>query len=164
MEAREIMVPIKESELKSILTLFKRDKSLGPNGWTVEFYFHFFDLIKEDLLAPVESVRTGGCLVGSLNSTFIALIPELNKPLSFGDYRPISLCNLIYKIISKVIANCIKLFLSRALLPEQFEFLEGHEIHDAIGTTHECINSIKKKHKKYLILKLNIQKAYNCVN
>jgi hypothetical protein len=130
----------------------------------VEFYFHFFDLIKEDLLALVERVRTRGRLVGSLNSTFIALIPKLNKPLGFGDYKPISLCNLIYKIISKVIANRIKSFLSRALSPEQFGFLEWCQIHDVIGTAHECIHSIKKKNQKALILKLDLQKAYNYVN
>jgi hypothetical protein len=90
-EARDLMVPITVAELKSILTLFKRDKSPGPDGWTVEFYIHFFDLIKEDLLALVENVRTGGHIAGSLNSTFIALIPKMNKPHCFGDYRPISL-------------------------------------------------------------------------
>jgi hypothetical protein len=130
----------------------------------VEFFSHFFELISEDLLALVESIRSGGRIAGNLNSTFLALIPKSNKPQTFGDYRPISLCNLVYKLISKVIANRIKPILSRNLSAEQFGFLEGRLIHDAIGTAHECIHSIKQKHLKALILKLDLQKAYDCVN
>jgi hypothetical protein len=85
----------------------------------VEFFAHFFYLISEDLLALVESIRTGGRMAGNLNSTFLALIPKSNKPQTFGDYRPISLCNLVYKLISKVIANRIKPILSRNLSAEQ---------------------------------------------
>jgi hypothetical protein len=100
-----------------------------------------------------------GCAVssaGNLNSTFLALIPKSNKPQTFGDYRSISLCNLVYKLISKVIANCIKPILSRNLSVEQFGFLEGRLIHDVIGIDHECNHSIKQKHLKALILKLDL--------
>jgi hypothetical protein len=130
----------------------------------VEFFLHFFDLVSEDLLVMVEEARSCGRIVGSINSTFLALIPKINKPQHFGDYKPISLCNLVYKVISKVIANQIKPILSRALSTEQLGFLEGRQIHDAIGTTHECIHSIKKKNIKALILKLDLQKAYDCIN
>lgn len=104
-EACELYLPVTEKELKSILTLFKKDKCPGPDDWTVEFYLHFFDLVKDDLLALVEDVRISGRMVGSLNSTFLALIPKPNNPQTFGDYRPISLCNVVYKVISKVLAN-----------------------------------------------------------
>jgi hypothetical protein len=163
-EARALYEPVSEKELKLVLNLFKREKSPGPDGWTVEFYLHFFDLIKDDLLNVVEDVRISGRLAGSLNSTFLALIPKINNPQNFGDFRPISLCNLVYKIISKVLAIRIKPVLSKTLSAEQFGFLEGRQIHDAIGTTHECIHSIKKGNKKALILKLDLQKAYDHVD
>jgi hypothetical protein len=82
----------------------------------------------------VEESRLKGNISGGLNSTFIALVPKVNKPLTFGDYRPISLCNLCYKIISKIIANRIKPILSRSLSEEQLGFLQGRQIQDAIGT------------------------------
>jgi hypothetical protein len=63
-----------------------------------------------------------------------------------------------------VIANRIKPVLSRFLSEEQLGFLGGHQIQDAIGTTHECIHSIKKKKQKSLILKLDLQKAYDCIS
>jgi hypothetical protein len=96
----------------------------------------------------VEETRSSGHIAGSLNSTFLALIPKVNKPVNFGDFRPISLCNLVYKVISKVIVVRIKPILSKALSAEQLGFLEGRQIHDAIGTTHECLHSIKKKNSK----------------
>jgi hypothetical protein len=93
----------------------------------------------------VEESRLKGIISRGLNSTFLALIPKVNKPLTFGDFRPISLCNLCYKVITKIIANRIKPILSRSLSEEQLGFLKGRQIQDAIGTVHECLHSIKKK-------------------
>jgi hypothetical protein len=103
-------------------------------------------------------------IYGGLNATFIALIPKINKPTSFGDFRPISLCNLCYKIISKTIANRINPILSRSLSEEQLGFLQGRRIHDVIGIVHECLHSINKKKIKSLVLKMDLQKAYDCIS
>jgi len=153
--ARDLYKHVTLMELKSILTLFKKEKNLEPDGCSVEFFLHFFDLVSEDLLAMVEETRTSRRIERSINSTFLALIPKNNKPQQFGDYRSISLCNLVYKVISKVIANQIKPILSRELSVEQLGFLEGCQIQDAIGTAHECIHSIKKKNIKALILQVS---------
>jgi hypothetical protein len=156
--------PVTKQEIWEIISLFAKDKSLGPDGWTVEFFTLFFELVGDDLLDLVEDSRLRGKIQRSLNSTFLALIPKENSPQNFGDFRPIALCNLCYKIISKVIANIIKPILSRALSAEQLGFLKGRQILDAVGTTHECVHSIKSKKQKALILKLDLKKAYDCVN
>ena len=62
----------------------------------------------KDLLKAVEYARKSGRIAPSLNSTFLALIPKKDKPTIFADFRPISLCNLIYKLISKIIAVRLK--------------------------------------------------------
>jgi hypothetical protein len=155
---------VTKQEILDILKLFAVDKSPGPDGWTVEFYTKFFDVVSDDLVDLVEDTRTRGRIKSSLNSTFLALIPKENNPRTFGDYRPIALCNLCYKLISKVIANRIKPILSRELSCEQLGFLKGRQILDAIGTTQECIHSIKARKQKSLILKLDLRKAYDCVN
>jgi hypothetical protein len=67
-------------------------------------------------------------------------------------------------LITKIIANRIKPILSRSLSEEQLGFLKGRQILDAIGTTQECIHSIKVKKSKSLILKLDLKKAYDCIN
>ena len=122
-EARSLNEPIKLEEIEHILKKFKSDKIPGPDGWSVEFFSHFFETVGGDLPEMAEKERIRGRIVGGLNDTFIALIPKVNKPQCFGDFRPISLCNLCYKIMSKVIANHIKPLLSRSISKEQLGFL-----------------------------------------
>jgi hypothetical protein len=124
-EASSLYDPVNLEEIKDVLTLFKKDKSPGPDGWTVEFFTYFFYLVGEDLVQMIEESRQSGFITGSLNSTFLALIPKENNPTNFGDFRPISLCNLCYKLISKIIANRIKPILSSTLSEEQLGFLKG---------------------------------------
>lgn len=92
-------------ELETTLKWFKSDKSPRPDRLLVEFYIAFFEIHGDDLLKVIEECRTIGCMHGAINSTFITLIPKTGNPTSFDDFHHISLCNCIYKIIEKVIAN-----------------------------------------------------------
>jgi hypothetical protein len=80
-------------------------------------------MMEEELLRAVEESRVSGKILGALNSIFIALIPRMNEPIFFEDLRPISICNLVYKLISKIVANRLKLILLGVILREQFGFL-----------------------------------------
>jgi hypothetical protein len=143
---------------------FKCSKSHGSDGWTVEFFLAFFDIVGSELLEVVEGSRRLGKVLIAMNDTFIALIPKSDKPKSFRGFSPISLCNLLYKIISKIIAIRIKSSLSTGLSKEQFIFLDGRQITDAIGVVHEVLHSIKVKNQKALVLKLDLAKAYDMVD
>jgi hypothetical protein len=112
------------------------EKSLPP-------FSHFFDLMGEELLAAVEESRSKGIIVGALNATFITLIPKSDKPSSFSDFRPISLYNLIYKVIAKIIANRLNPVLSRCITQEKFGFLEDRQITDVVGIAQEVLHSVK---------------------
>ena len=83
--------PITENELLGVMKSFKKDKSPGPNGWTIEFLIHFYDIFKFDLLRMVEASRMSGSIHHHTNSTLIALIPKKGEPVSFQDFKPISL-------------------------------------------------------------------------
>jgi len=87
------------------LKWLKKDKNPGSDGWTMKFYIVFFEVLGTDLLRIIEESRRNERILGTLKSTFIALIPKADKPSSFDDFRLISLCNCIYKIIPKIIAN-----------------------------------------------------------
>ena len=143
---------------------FEKDKSPGPNGCPVEFFLGFFDLVGGDLLPVVESSRVSRRVDNSLNSTFISLIPKEEKPLSFADFRPISLCNLVYKLISKIAALRLKPFLDKSISPEQFGFLRHMQIVEPIGITHKALHTLKTKKNSALVLKLDLVKAFDRVN
>lgn len=103
-------------EMEASLKCFKRDKSPGPDGWPMEFYINFFELIGTGLLLVIYDCILSSRMYEGLNSTFLALIPKADNPIYFDDYRPISLCNYVYKIISKVIAMHLKPFLPKMIV------------------------------------------------
>ena len=152
------------SEVESALHSFKKDRSLGPDGWPVEFYLHFFDLLGNELLSAVESARVSGYIPPSLNSTFLALIPKKDKPLTFADFRPMSLCNLMYKLISKVIVVRLKPFLESHISKEQYGFLKNRQIVEPIGIAQETLHTVKTKNTSAPVLKLDLVKAFDRVN
>ena len=122
---RDLLKELTEEELKDVLGSFQKDKSPGPDGWTIDFFLGLFDFLGRDLLKVVEDSRLAGWIPASFNSTFIALIPKSDNATSLNDFRLISLCNCVYKIISKVIALRLKTILSAHVSAEQFGFLEG---------------------------------------
>ena len=78
--------------------------------------------MKEYLLKVVQESQRDGKVLGALNSTFLALIPKKQNASSFEEFRPISCCNIIYKIIAKTIDQRLKLILSEIITKEQFGF------------------------------------------
>lgn len=106
------MASISTGEMEVILQWFRKDNITRPDGSWVEFFLDFYELIGTYMLKVIEECRTSWRTYEALNSTFIALIPKSNAPRNFKDYKTISLCNYIYKIIAKNITNKIKPILS----------------------------------------------------
>ena len=80
-------------------------KPPGSDGFTSNFFHHFWALIKTEVWQLVEESRISHWLLPSLNVTFIVLVSKEEQPNTPDKYCPVALCNVIYKIISKVIAT-----------------------------------------------------------
>ena len=87
------MEPVTKEEVEDILKEMLNDKSPGPDGWTVEFFQHFFKFLREHLVGLVEESRCTGTIYQPFNATFLALIPKTDHHATFDDFRPIALCN-----------------------------------------------------------------------
>jgi len=159
-----LMKEVDEEEIKAALSSFQKDKSPGPDGWTIEFFLDLYEILGNDLRLVVEDSRISGRIPASFNSTFIALIPKSDNASSLNEFRPISLCNCIYKIIAKIIARRLKSILSGNISDEQFGFLEGRQIHEAIGVAQEGLHSLKTKNLRGAVMKIDLAKAYDKVS
>ena len=104
------------------------------------------------LVNVVESSRISGRVSHALNSTFLALIPKVDMPVSFADFHPISLCNLCYKLISKVAAMRLKPFLDDSISPQQFGFLKNRQILEPIAISQEVLHTVNSRKRCALIL------------
>ena len=109
----------------------------------------------------VEESRSQRKISEIMNSTYLTLIPKKDHPDTFDDYWPISLCNLLYMLISKIIAEILKLFLGKYISEEQFAFLLDRQIIDVLGVVQECLHYAKVQKKTAFFLKLDMKKAYD---
>lgn len=118
----------------------------------------------QDLVGMVQEARVMGHISRSINSTFITLIPKKSNTESFMDYMPISLCNIVYKSISKITAECIKGILSRHISREQSRFLHNRLMHGAVAIAQETIHSIYTKMMEALVMKHDLYKTYHSLD
>ena len=135
---------IEMAEVEIAMNQMAKDKASGPDGFTTNFFHAGWDWLKDEIVALVEDSRKLGSILKALNSTFLALIPKESGTEDPGKLRTISLCNVIYKIITKVMANHLKPILPLIISSEQAGFVEGRQILDGIILVHETIHSLKK--------------------
>ncbi|GAA0146857.1 hypothetical protein LIER_36395 [Lithospermum erythrorhizon] len=100
-------------------------KSPGPDGFPAEFYQKNWDVIGKDVTKATLEFLNNGHILKEINNTFITLIPKIKSHSTIGDYRPISLCNVIYKIASKVLVNGLKPHMNSLISRYQNGFLHG---------------------------------------
>jgi len=116
------------------------DKASGPDGFTAIFYQKCWVVIKGDLWRMVNCMNWKGKVKGATNSSFMSLIPKEKYPSTFNSFRPISLCNVSYKIITKILANRIKDLLHGLISSNQGGFITGRQILENIILIQEAIH------------------------
>lgn len=153
------------SEIKKTLFFLWLSQKPWSDGLGPLFFKSFWKTTREALTSVVQHFFKHGFLLKSLNHTFITLIPKSKKGCQVDHYRPISLCNVTYKVISKMIANRLKHFLPLFVSSFQMAFVPGRNIHDNNIISHEIMDYLHKKKGKngYMAIKVDLSKAFDRV-
>lgn len=116
------------AEVKKALFHMHPDKSPGIDGFSPCFYQFFWDIMEADITAICNDFVQFSHLPESINKTQLILIPKRATPNSMNDLRPIALCNVLYKIATKVLANRLKPLLNTLISSQQSAFVSGRLI------------------------------------
>ncbi|KAL8113779.1 hypothetical protein AgCh_020904 [Apium graveolens] len=161
-----LVKPVEAIKVKKALFHMHPDKSPGPDGMSPCFYQKYWGIVGVDIVNLVRSFFDTGHFVESLTDTNIVLVPKKKNPQYMTDIRSIYLCNVSYKIASKVLANRLKGVIDTVISESQSAFIPGRLISDNIMISYEIMHYMKRKNtgkKWWMALKLDMSKAYDRV-
>ncbi|CAN1826409.1 LINE-1 retrotransposable element ORF2 protein [Linum perenne] len=142
------------------------NKSPGPDGFNPGFYQKAWPLVGGEVFRQCTRWLEEGTLPDSMLLTHIILLPKVDNPTNMKDLRPISLCNVLYRIIAKVLANRLRGVMPKLVSAEQSAFIKGRSVTDNILVAFETLHYMKRlysaKHGEVAV-KIDISKAYDRV-
>ena len=155
-----------DEEIKEAPFAINPEKAPGPDVMTSLFYQRFWSTVGKDVCSMVRGFFETGELDARLNRTKICLIPKTDRPETMTEFRPISLCNVGYKIISKILSSRLKRILPKLISETQTAFVAerlntynipvAQEMFHALRTSPSC-------KEKFVAIKTDMSKAYDRV-
>ncbi|KAK2652462.1 hypothetical protein Ddye_012318 [Dipteronia dyeriana] len=141
-------------------------KDPGPDGLPALFYQKYWSVVGDKITNACLGVLNKGLDLEIINETLVVLIPKVKRAVRISELRPISLYNVVYKIIVKALANHFRLVLRDVISETQSVFISGRLISDNAIVGFECMHALqmrKKGRKGVMALKLDMSKAYDQV-
>ena len=163
MDREKLSRPFSPCEVFAALQDMQPFKAPGPDGFQQVFYQRFWNLVQPSVTQLVGDVLAGRAFPEGLNDAFLVLIPKVESPSRPNQFRPIGLCNIVYKLVTKVIVNRIKPILSSLISPTQCSFVPKRQITDNVIIVQEMLHSMRYKQGKrgYMMIKIDFEKAYD---
>ena len=161
-----LLKPFTKDEIYAALQQMHPCKAPGPDGMHAIFYQRFWHIVGDDVTRFVSSILHGLNSPSCVNETHIALIPKVKTPTKAVEFRPIALCNVLYKLVSKIIVLRLKDLLPDIVTENQSAFVLGRLITDNALIAMEVFHSMKyrnKSRKGIIAMKLDMSKAYDRV-
>ncbi|XP_024157591.1 uncharacterized protein LOC112165325 [Rosa chinensis] len=162
----KLMKKFERWEIELSLKHMAAQKSPGHDGMSALFFKTYWSVVGDSVCEFCLGILNEGRGLDTFNHTLISLIPKCLCPKNVSEFRPISLCSIVYKLISKTIANRLKKYLPEIISYTQSAFVPGRNIQDNVIAAFETIHTIRvEKHtaSPKMVLKLDISKAYDRV-
>ncbi|XP_075663106.1 uncharacterized protein LOC142632618 [Castanea sativa] len=162
-EKKNISGGASKDEIKSALWSLKPFKAPGPDGMHAGFFQRFWPIVGRSVVSEVQKIFDDRRVPDYLNRTHITLISKIQGPETLGNYRPISLCNTVYKVVTKIIVTRLRPYRDKLISPLQAAFVPGRKGVDNAIIAQEMIHSLGKKRGRvgYMALKIDLEKAYD---
>ena len=132
----------KAEEVWSALKQMHPTKAPGPDDMSPIFYKHYWDIVGLEVVNCVLTTLNSGRMQKGINETYICLISKVKSPKKITEFGPISLCNVTYKLISKILANRLKKVLAAVIDDSQSAFVPGRLITDNVMVAFETMHCI----------------------
>ncbi|KAL9682570.1 hypothetical protein QQ045_014371 [Rhodiola kirilowii] len=156
---------ISYNEVAEVVKNLPLCKAAGPDGYNVEFFKASWSVIGDDIVRSINYFFRTGIMPDGINSAYLALIPKVKNASLPSDFRPISCCNVLYKIVSTLLANRLKPVLHYLVDQSQAAFVKGRNIANNISLVQELLCKYNRKNlSKRCMLKIDITKAYDMVD
>jgi hypothetical protein len=156
-----------EKEIGDALFQISPLKAPGPDGFPARFFQRNWGVLKEEIISAVKEFFKSGVMPEGINETAIVLIPKVDEPEMISQFRPIRLCNVIYKVLSKCLVNRLRPLLDDIISEAQRAFVPGRLITDNALLAFECMHYIQQEQnpaKSFCAYKLDLSKAYDRVD
>lgn len=127
------------------------------------FYQHCWGIVAPSLQHYVSRIQSDPSLIGSINNTLIMLISKVEQPKFLTQFIHIDICNVIYKLVTKIMLNCVKPMLNNITSPSQSSFISVRDIHHNIIITLKLVHAMKrmKIQKTFMSIKIDMEKGYD---
>lgn len=164
-DAAAVLVgPVTVAEITKALHDLPNDKVSGPDGFTKEFFVAAWPILGRDFIVAVQSFFLFGYMPTGVNSTILSLVPKVIPAQTMKDFRPIACCNLLYKVISKILANRLKIIFPDAIEANQCAFLTGRLLLENVLLASELVNGYHRDgNTDKCAIKFDISKAFDTV-
>ncbi|KAG7563908.1 Reverse transcriptase domain [Arabidopsis suecica] len=159
-----LAAPFSDEAIKTCLFKMPRNKTPGPDGFPTEFFKSTWSIIGHDLTLGVRQFFLDSFIPSALNSTSLVLIPKRPGAIEVKDFRPISCLNTVYKIISRLLVDRLKVLLPDLILPNQTAFVKGRLLMENVLLASEVMQGYHlDSGKERITLKVDIAKAFDSV-
>ncbi|GLT36920.1 hypothetical protein SLA2020_112660 [Shorea laevis] len=160
------MSPITDKKVKVAIFSMDAYKALGSDGFQPIFFQENWDVVGPSVCHLIKNAFKDGGFEKSMNDTLLCIMPNVDNPDKRSQLRPISVCNVIVKAITKIMVNQIRSFLDEVISPTYSSFISRRGCHDHIITIQEALDSLKKCKGCVgnFTLKVDLDKAYGNID